>query len=295
VFNAISCRIGTDANLRNLSSAACDEPRFVRLSSDSLERAGKYRDSISKVRRLRNLIDRSNQPDAWLETFVIEVGRFYTAGYFGQVGDGLKKLRNAISSLRMDRIKFDEDLAFARETYLYLLRRKRIPSAIPFGAGILYRIMSRTIDVSRLQKAADVFYARGLWQELRLIHQAASDFRIVLDVGADSERHLLLSAIDGFSQLNNLVGRAAAYRKSAQHDITTCEDILEGLWAYGHNPEYWKCVLAFYPTLNPIVRVDTLKRAGDAFAQCQYSPIITLVNFVRLLRKGVLPRYRRVR
>ncbi|WP_158237569.1 SIR2 family protein [Bradyrhizobium forestalis] len=282
LLNAISCRIGTDAILGTLDVRTQSEPRFIRLRSDSLERSGCYRDSISEVVRWRNALDRTKQPDDWLETFVVEAGRCYTAGYLGGAARAFAAFRREITSLERDSIVFDESLAISHETYLYLLMRKRIPAAFPPLGKFLYPVLTHTLDIPRLQKAADFLYSRGRWQELHLIHQAASDFGVRLDIGAGSDRHVLLSAMDGFSQLNNLVGQAAAYRKSPVWDPDHCARLLDGLWAYGHNPEYWKCFVAFRRSL-PVDVVDKARdRCAHAFAQCQYSALLTLVSRIRL-------------
>ena len=293
LLNDISCRIGTDAILAQLDPATRAEPRFIRLSSDSLERAGLYRDAIAEVRRWRAAIDRMKQPDAWLQSFVMETGRYYTAGYFSKAANALKRFRDAVASLKTEDVSFDEPLATAQETYLHLLMQKRIPAAIPLLGRVLYHALTCTIDIPKLQEAADFYYSRGLWQELHLIHQATSDFGITLDIGADSDRHFLLSAVDGFSQLNNLVGRAAAYRKSQARDRASCEDIVQGLWAYGHNPEYWKSFAAFRQFLSRDELDVACRRSIDALAQCQYSPLLTALNWFRLIRAAIGPLRRR--
>jgi len=279
LLNAVSCRFGTLAALSQLAPNDRTRPEAVKLASDADERGGRYKDSIKRVRLLREVLDRSRDPDRWLESFFVEAGRFYTAGDFIRFYRAKKLFRAAAARLVEERVSFDGDLDEARAAYLDVLWLKALRLLPVIGKWVAgYAFRSR--NAQDFERAANFYYRTGGWQELHLIQAAMNDLGLPIAIGgsAGADAHLLLATASGFGHLNNLVGRAAAYRRSLNPERATCNELLDGLAAFGHSAEFWKFFRRFRSIISRRHYRTYRSLARSELRQCQYSLVFKLKN-----------------
>lgn len=279
LLNAVSCRFGTLAALSQLTPNDRTRPEAVKLASDADERGGRYKDSIMRVRLLREMLDRSREPDRWLESFFVEAGRLYTAGDFIRFYRAKKFFRAAAAQLVDERVSFDGDLDEARAAYLDALWLKALRLLPVIGEWLAgYALRSRNDQV--FERAANFYYRIGGWQELHLIQAAMNDLRLPIAISgsAGADAHLLLTTVNGFGHLNNLVGRAAAYRRSLNPERATCNELLDGLAAFGHSAEFWKFFQRFRSIISRRHYRTYRSLARSELRQCQYSFVFILRN-----------------
>jgi hypothetical protein len=290
LLHTISCRLGAEAVCLSMNETDARRPESLRLWSDTLERAGRYRDSIRILGQLENVFTSSHRHDMALDALFIIAGRHYSGWRLFRFLRSWYAYRQRVAECIRSQVSFDERLAEARETYLLVLALK-LPARIPLIGGFLSRLLGRNLLSGSLQKAAELHYLRGNWQDVRLLCAAADDLGIGVEVrdphGSSKDADLLLSTIDAFSHANNIVGQASAYRRQRKKVSSRCEELLEALVAFGHTAEFWKAFISFASDLS-----DRRRRLYQGFAyselkQCQY-PWFTKVRFAIVFRMTLL-------
>lgn len=284
-LHSIACPVGTAAALAQLTPVASQSLQALDLRASMLERVGSYRKSIDVVRTISARRDRTQNPDDWLRDHFVEAGRHYTSGNIV----GLLRVRRwharAADTLAAHGITFDTHVHDARCAYLDMLVAKALRQ-LPVIGKIVRRIIGENIDPHRMSVAAKIRYHRGEWQDLHLIRTAADDLKVQLQIGsptgnaADADR--LLPLLDSFSQLNNLVGRAAAYRRVDTKDQQTCQELLEALAAFGHYGEFWKAFRSFGSLLSDRVYWSYRSLCIYSHRGCEYSALLKLRSSVAL-------------
>jgi hypothetical protein len=289
LLHTISCRLGSEAVCQAMLPSDRNRPEALRLWSDTLERAGRYTDSIGALKNLEGYLETTLNYESLLEVSFTLAGRWHTAMRPFAFRTAWARYRSRVRWCTEHRVQFDEALAQARDVYLQVLALKQIIVFVPCIGGTLARRWARRIHPSTFERAAQLHYERGEWQEVRLIRTACHDVGIEIEVRGASETaqeaDFLLGTVDAFSHANNIVGQASAYRREKIKDASRCEELLEALVAFGHTAEFWKSYFSFLAHLSKRRRLMYRGFALSELMQCQYSLLVKTLQIFRALAK----------
>lgn len=295
-FNSISCRYGVEAALESLSAVEREKTEALRLQSSADERAGLYRSSIKRLQQYRDSLSWGQDTADFLDSQFVEVGRRYTSGDFLGFCRARLRFGELVRIAKAENRPIDADMIEAQQVYLAALFRKSL-GKIPLIGKLLKNRIRASMEVVQLESAIAARYKKAAWQDVQLLQTAAKDLGISVTLPrdvADKDNDILLSSVRGFTHLNNLVGRASAYRKSGEYVDVECEDLLDDLASYGHTGEFWKAFVAYAPYISKR-HWDTyhsLCLAG--FKACQYSFFCKTWLWVVLHFNLIKARYRRL-
>lgn len=288
LLHAISCRVGSEAVYRRFSPQDQNSLHSQRLWADTLERAGRYEDSIVVLRGLERMASKSSLHDNVLELLFHIAGRYYTSYRPLAFLKARREFQDRFRAFTDNKVAFDSELAEAMEVYLSLLAVKAFGILGPLGR-LISSGTRKKLRSGALQRAAELRYLRGEWQDLRLLRSGGADIGISVDVrdphGSNVNNDLLLTSVDAFLHANNIVGQASAYRRDADKVSRRCEELLEALVAFGHSPEFWKAFSAFSRHISARRRDLYQGFALKELLKCQYPFIVKSLFFAQLRMK----------
>lgn len=290
-FHAIANRTGCEAILMKMSHSERMRPEALRLWSETLERAGRYKSSVQILRQLERHLRGQGKADDILELMFVATGRHHTA--FRLLPFYLSWIRYKRFVRRCDREKltFDRRLAEARDAYLLILAIKQLAVIPAVGKKIaMWRVRGQASGV--FERAAQLHYERGEWQEVRLLRVACRDLGLDISV-KDSSRDshsgdFLLESHDAFTHANNIGGQCSSYRRLRRRDPTRCGELIDAVAACGLAAEYWKSYTAFLGDISAKFRRERRYFALRQLFSCEYGfPAKILFSFYMVFKMVV--------